>query len=184
MNPAKKRRLNTAIDADSLMNSVLELYDKLPKTGKPQAREFSTLAGVVVTPVESPPVVISLATGSKCLPFSRRSPCRLNDSHAEVLARRAATDYALSEVNHLESTATEKGFLFVRSNKQLVRTNAGIHLVITEPPCGDSMVMSAFSGVSSDARTGAKPILSNVDSSFFLLLNYRLECRYTNSKGR
>eukprot|EP00210_Caulerpa_lentillifera_P005253 g5020.t1 len=159
MSVVKKRRLNNAVDAKDLLNIVLELYNKLPKTGKPQSTEYTTLAAVVATPVNEPAVVISLATGSKCLPSHYWSPTRLNDSHAEILAKRAAVDYTLNEISHLNSTQKEKGILFGRSDKGVVRTQASIHLIITEPPCGDCMVIAQDSELLSIARTGAKPVV-------------------------
>ncbi|CAF98939.1 unnamed protein product, partial [Tetraodon nigroviridis] len=73
-----------------------ERFDQLPRRGKPEAgREWTLLAAVLRTArsAKSDQVtkeVVSLATGTKCVGRSAVSPSGdvLNDSHAEVIARR------------------------------------------------------------------------------------------------
>uniref|UniRef100_A0A8C6U2M0 tRNA-specific adenosine deaminase 1 n=1 Tax=Neogobius melanostomus TaxID=47308 RepID=A0A8C6U2M0_9GOBI len=88
-----------------------ERFQELPRTGKPEAgREWTLLAAVVqlnfcfVPPPEFTfsvvKEVVSLGTGSKCIGQASMSPTGevLNDSHAEVLARRGCIRYLMEEL--------------------------------------------------------------------------------------
>ena len=95
--------------ADAIAGAVLAKYGELPKNGKPSPTEWTILAGLAASrpSVRGPAAhacaeaaghdegrevaVVALGTGSKCLSASklRRDGRALNDSHAEVLARRS-----------------------------------------------------------------------------------------------
>lgn len=89
------------LDADSVARSVLDTYKSLPKTGKPGANEWTVLAGFVVVDSQQrhQVKVLSLGTGTKCLPYEARAEHLLTDQHAEVVARRALLVRLLSNVN-------------------------------------------------------------------------------------
>jgi hypothetical protein len=95
--------------ADDVAACLLEAYDQLPKRGKPQGKEWTVLAGLVVAwsddgnssgaaagvlksydPSYVRLEVVALATGNRCVGRSRMSATGsvVNDCHAEVLARR------------------------------------------------------------------------------------------------
>ena len=81
------------LSPDDIAALVHQQYARLPKTGKPQAGEWTVLAGIVLVSPLSSPHVIALGTGTKCLTASQigadaHGEC-LHDSHAEVCARRA-----------------------------------------------------------------------------------------------
>ena len=91
----------------------LKQYSQLPSKGKPiKGREWTPLAGVVLSNAKSELKVVALGTGSKCVGANsldsqgrRRGQItvqlsrffavgwRVRDSHAEVLARRAFRRY-------------------------------------------------------------------------------------------
>ena len=80
--------------AEAVAAAVLAKYAELPKNGKPNPAEWTILAGLVASRPQGDDVAVSvlaLATGSKCLSASglRSDGRALNDSHAEVLARRS-----------------------------------------------------------------------------------------------
>lgn len=60
---------------DKIAEFCINLYDKLPKSGKPVKDEWTVLSGIVqfdiVTKVCD---VVSLGTGSKCIGASKMSP--------------------------------------------------------------------------------------------------------------
>ncbi len=95
--------------ADDVATCLLEAYDQLPKQGKPQGKEWTVLAGLIVAWSDDQDVnasgaatietddcssrrleVLALATGNRCVGQSRMSAkgCVVNDCHAEVLVRR------------------------------------------------------------------------------------------------
>lgn len=162
--PISKRQKLNPFDATSVLKAVLELYSKLPKKGKPPKGQITTLAAVVLQSNAGSLKVIALATGTKCLSKEQTSDQRLNDSHAEILAKRAATDYALLALQSVQSNQedetvqnTNDATLFewdTKENKILLQKDVEIYLVVTRPPCGDA----AISVDSELGRTGAKPI--------------------------
>lgn len=82
---------------DHVASLVLATYSKL--NFKPPSGQFTILAAFVLRTAEQLKVV-SLGTGSKCLPAERlpKAGDALHDSHAEVLARRGAIRWFLEEI--------------------------------------------------------------------------------------
>lgn len=82
---------------DHVASLVLATYSKL--NFKPPSGQFTILAAFVLLTAKQPKVV-SLGTGSKCLPAERlpKAGDALHDSHAEVLARRGLIRWLLEEI--------------------------------------------------------------------------------------
>lgn len=74
--------------ADRVAGLCLEKFDQLPDKGKPiSGKQWTLLSGVVqATDDSGPPIVVSLATGTKCIGASKLCDkgTVVNDSHAEV----------------------------------------------------------------------------------------------------
>jgi hypothetical protein len=90
---------------DSVARAVHAAYKELPGKGKPQAHEWTMLAGLVLIEPETggapPPLrCFALATGTRCLGRDalREDGCAVNDCHAEVLVRRILKRQLLQEI--------------------------------------------------------------------------------------
>ncbi|XP_057845868.1 tRNA-specific adenosine deaminase TAD1 isoform X3 [Cryptomeria japonica] len=141
---------------------VYAKYYSLPKKGKPQGREATVLAAFLLSTPNNELNVISLGTGTKCLGRSHMSPAGevINDSHAEVIARRSLVRFFYLEIErlnkiysstsrHQEDTnqvAVDSIFQLASSDrrglKYKIRSGAQLHFFVSQPPCGDACIIS------------------------------------------
>ncbi|XP_059190988.1 tRNA-specific adenosine deaminase 1 isoform X2 [Centropristis striata] len=138
------------IDADEIAKLCYERFNKLPRRGKPEpSREWSLLAAVVkVTRCsESDTVkkeVISLGTGTKCIGRTSMSPKGeiLNDSHAEVIARRGAIRYLIQELHRAVSGGDSSVFSPAdQKGKWRLQTGVSFLFFTSHTPCGDAAII-------------------------------------------
>ncbi|XXG45298.1 hypothetical protein AAC387_Pa02g0415 [Persea americana] len=140
---------------EKVSEAVFSLYNSLPKKGKPQGRESTVLAAFLISSPsqEEELQVVALGTGTKCLGKSLLSPRGdvVNDSHAEIIARRALIRFFYTEVGCLNTHRTEQSqvedardLLFHLDTdcpgqvKYTIKTGYKLHLYITQMPCGDA----------------------------------------------
>lgn len=118
----------------------LEKYKELPKKGKPLQGEWTPLATVLCCRGSCVDVV-ALGTGSKCIGKSKMSTKGLliNDSHAEVIAKRAFQRYLLKQ---LQFAADKKRSIFDDSSEHLftLRADVTFHFFASQIPCGDASI--------------------------------------------
>ena len=136
--------------------ACLNQYRRLSKKGKPVVgEEWTPLAAVVLVEgkgqgkdggVGQPLMkVVALGTGSKCIGHQRM--CRrglvVNDSHAEVLARRAFCCYLQGQIGEClrgrEDSVMEQGDLEGRAR---LKARYTFHFFATQPPCGDACIFT------------------------------------------
>jgi tRNA-specific adenosine deaminase 1 len=162
--------------------AVLSQFASLPRHGRPQRHEHTVLAGIVATSVELPsPVVLALATGTKCLPAGARANdgCAVNDCHAEVLCRRALLRWLRMEALDLLEGGGGVGegaeTVVLRCRRRgreecasrvcdlVVELRPGVQLrmFVSQPPCGDAAILHR-------GRTGAKPLVLTNGSEVLL----------------
>ena len=147
------------LSPDDVAALVHEQYARLPKTGKPQAGEWTVLAGIVLATPSSSPYVVALGTGTKCLTAAQIGAdgvgeC-LHDSHAEVCARRAFLAFLLHELQKAGSGSEATSLLQPRREAAdaaargagfELRPGVELHFYTSEAPCGDAAIFDLCAG--------------------------------------
>ncbi|KAK0206100.1 adenosine deaminase/editase [Desarmillaria ectypa] len=122
------------VDFDAIIHHIHGIYASLKNS--PPDGKFTILASFFLTN-EKCTKVISIATGTKCLP-TIRLPTQgeaLHDSHAEVLARRGAIRWFMEEI--LRQTASD--WIVCRiGGKYALKDGVALNLYISTVPCGDA----------------------------------------------
>lgn len=159
---------------ETISEKVFSVYNNLPKKGKPQGREVTVLAAFLVSSSSPQDLeVVALGTGTKCLGRSQLSSNGdiVNDSHAEIIARRALMRLFYTEIHHLSQNNCESehhktkkmrcdnvnNFLLQldeeagAERKYVMRKGWKLHLYISQLPCGD-----ASSSTSRDVQPGTE----------------------------
>ncbi|XP_077610160.1 tRNA-specific adenosine deaminase 1 isoform X2 [Crocuta crocuta] len=145
--------------ADEIARLCYEHYrTRLPKQGKPEpSREWTLLAAVVkIQPaaeqacdganklVQVTKEVVSMGTGTKCIGQSkmRKSGDILNDSHAEVIARRSFQRYLLHQL-HLAASLKEDSIFVPGTQRGLWKLRPDLLFVFfsSHTPCGDASII-------------------------------------------
>ncbi|XP_020079944.1 tRNA-specific adenosine deaminase 1-like [Ananas comosus] len=143
--------------AERVSDAALSLYRSLPKKGKPQGRESTVLAAFLISSPSHDLDVVALGTGTKCIGGSLLSPRGdvVNDSHAEIIARRSLLRYFYSEIERLSSARSNEGVIkndfgceespssifsldssSYEKKKYKMKKGWHLHLYITQLPCG------------------------------------------------
>ncbi|XP_036375146.1 double-stranded RNA-specific editase B2-like [Megalops cyprinoides] len=133
--------------AGSVFRLVTEKYQELADSCSPLHARHKVLAGIVMTrglDIRQAQVV-ALSTGTKCINGEYISDQGLvvNDSHAEIIARRALVRYLYSQLELFLSKRPEdwERSIFVRRKEGAgyrLRDNVLFHMYISTSPCGDA----------------------------------------------
>lgn len=125
--------------SDRIANLALDTFKKLPKTGKPSTNEWTVLSSILKYDCKYDVLeVVSIGTGTKCLGKDYALSASgeiINDSHAEVMARRGLLRYIMESIkkrNHFSYDDTV--------NKFRLDSNISFHFFTTHPPCGDASI--------------------------------------------
>ncbi|TCD66835.1 hypothetical protein EIP91_000913 [Steccherinum ochraceum] len=134
---------NDPLDPDNVVRVILSLYSTL--AFKPPSNQFTILAAFALhEPSTNTTQIISLGTGSKCLPAIRlcKEGDALHDCHAEVIARRGAIRWFLEEVSRSDD---HRGLYNVipwlqqlADGKFALRHGVQLVLYVSTVPCGDA----------------------------------------------
>lgn len=123
---------------DELVSLVLSQYAAIGF--KPPSKQFTILAAFVLSTTSGQRKVISIGTGSKCLPAMRLQVGGdlVHDCHAEVLARRGAVRFFVEEVGRCVGRDDSEGSLWITRKgcgKFVVRDEVRLHLYVSTLPC-------------------------------------------------
>lgn len=155
--------------SDKITTLCIDLYNKLGKSGKPVDGKEWTLLSAIVQEKAGELKVVSLATGTKCI--GAKSMCKeglvVNDSHAEVLARRAFIRYLYHQIK--TETVANSSIFKKLGTKYVLHEDVRWHMYTSQVPCGDASIipMDDLVDMSEPAakrqkvdihRTGAKPL--------------------------
>ncbi len=129
-----------------IVREIELLYASLKST--PPPRQYTVLAAFILVDTNHDKFkIISLATGSKCLPASRlpHGGDTLHDSHAEVLARRDAVRCFMEEIGRIDPSIDDSPW-FIRSNADLfaLKNHIQVILYISTVPCETCISISCF----------------------------------------
>ncbi|XP_035012061.1 tRNA-specific adenosine deaminase 1 isoform X2 [Hippoglossus stenolepis] len=135
-------------DADEIARLCYARLEALPRRGRPEAgREWTLLAAVLQLRRGAASVkteVVSLGTGTKCIGQTHMSPNGdvLNDSHAEVIARRGCIRYLLQQLHG--AVSGDDSSVFCPSEEQgKWRLQPGVSFLFftSHTPCGDASII-------------------------------------------
>lgn len=135
------KTLNDAL-VDQVAETCIELYKQLPRTGKPVEKEWTVLSCVVKIVNEANNIdVVALGTGSKCIGASKLSPAGdiLNDSHAEVMARRGFLIYLYEQID--DALDDKESIFLITEGKFQLKEGITFVFFSSQLPCGDSSII-------------------------------------------
>ncbi|TEB35471.1 adenosine deaminase/editase [Coprinellus micaceus] len=110
----------------------------------PPHSQFTILAAFYLSHPELGSEIISVGTGTKCIPAAKLSGRGelVHDSHAEVIARRGAVRWLLEEVHRIALGTVEDLDWLVRvspgATRFRLRDGVELHLYVSALPCGDA----------------------------------------------
>lgn len=124
-------------------------YDELMIGNEAYARR-KVLAGIVMTQGSDIKTakVIAVTTGTKCISgeYISEHGLAVNDSHAEIVARRCFMQFCYDQLELHFKPETAKDSIFLKPSSPgglyRLKDNIQIHLYINTAPCGDARVFS------------------------------------------
>lgn len=147
---------------------AIKKFENLPKTGKPTQDEWTILAAVILYDKSANSLkVVSLGTGTKSLPKTKycKNGLILNDSHAEVIAKRAFQKYLFSELRKDDGI-----FTFNQETVQFeVKEDLSFHFYTSHVPCGDACIIPEKDESYSEEPVSKKPKVDEIYTGAKLL---------------
>ncbi|KAL1122461.1 hypothetical protein AAG570_002792, partial [Ranatra chinensis] len=147
------------IAADKIAELVLSHYYKVMVSYPDHVRR-KVIAGIVMSRGEGLTdnlEVITVSTGTKCVSgeYMSVSGAVLNDSHAEILARRGLVYYMYEQLMlHTDPDRAGESIFEAKSDKKgyKLKDNIKFHLYINTAPCGDARIFSPHETESRDCE--------------------------------
>ncbi|TMW54030.1 hypothetical protein DOY81_000898 [Sarcophaga bullata] len=163
--------------ADIIEAKIMNKFAQLT-CGRQEICEYKVLAGIVMTFNNNfeQADVVSIATGTKCINGGNIC-CNgsvLNDSHAEIIARRCLVKFLYNQLYWHSCHQTERDSIFLKfpNGSQYpfaLKPNVKFHLYVNTAPCGDAR----FFSFNSNNRNNKEP--SNFNSTQYGQLRTKVE---------
>jgi tRNA-specific adenosine deaminase 1 len=135
--------------ANRIADLCLTFYSKLPQAKRQLKDTEWTIYSAIVMERDSKLEVVSAGSGTKCIGALMLSESGdiLNDSHAEVVCRRAFIRFLMSEVRATKAAAAQSIFRYDATAKMFkLKDDVRFHLFTTSTPCGDASIYSTNDG--------------------------------------
>lgn len=135
--------------ADEIARLCYDHFNKLSKRGKPEEGREWTLLAAVLQLTYNPEhkrvhkQIVSLGTGTKCIGKSVMSMKGdiLNDSHAEVIARRGCVRYLTEQLHRAVSGQSSAVFCpGTEKGQWMVKPEVSFIFFTSQTPCGDASI--------------------------------------------
>ncbi|XP_059612062.1 tRNA-specific adenosine deaminase 1 [Phlebotomus argentipes] len=129
--------------ANDVTRMCVEFFERnLPKGGKPVSEREWTVLSAIVQEMDSKLDVVSMGTGTKCLGADQMSESGdvLNDSHAEIVTRRAFLRYLMEQMVLAREKKRSIFAIDGESGKFSLQTECKFHFFTTHSPCGDASI--------------------------------------------
>lgn len=129
--------------ANSISELCLSFYEKLPNAKRLLKATEWTIYSAIVMENDSKLEVVSCGTGTKCIGSTMMSENGdiLNDSHAEVICRRAFIRYLMTQIRETKISKGQSIFkLDDDSMKFKLEKSIKFHMFTTSSPCGDASI--------------------------------------------
>uniref|UniRef100_A0A1L8DGZ3 tRNA-specific adenosine deaminase 1 n=1 Tax=Nyssomyia neivai TaxID=330878 RepID=A0A1L8DGZ3_9DIPT len=130
--------------ANDVVKLCAEFFEKeLPKGGKPTGNEWTVLCAIVREACEELEVV-AMGTGTKCIgaDLMCESGDIVNDSHAEIVTRRAFVRYLMEQMTFALETKVSVFDFDAVTKKFTMKCGNKFHFFTTHSPCGDASIFS------------------------------------------
>ncbi|BFU21868.1 tRNA-specific adenosine deaminase, putative [Entamoeba histolytica HM-1:IMSS-B] len=140
---------------------IKEVYNKLPKKGKEQENEWSVLASLIAFDKQKKEYeILSIGTGSKCVTSKQHNNNIINDSHAEVICKRAFQLFLLEQISKEQYIEKAPSKSETETKWKWRYDKYDLIFYISQVPCGDCCI-SSNGTINKDIETGAKRIINN-----------------------
>ncbi|CRL04288.1 CLUMA_CG017386, isoform A [Clunio marinus] len=162
------------MDQMELANKISELclsfYDRLPSAKRSlKSNEWTIYSAIVMESDDRKLEVVSCGTGTKCIGSMMLSEFGdiLNDSHAEVICRRAFIRYLLFQIRASKASDRQSIFQFDEKTMKFKLMNVKFHMFTTSSPCGDASIYSTNDNQSENEEPEAKKVkMSELPNGF------------------
>lgn len=162
--------------ADEVALLCYNHFDKLPKKGKPvQDKEWTILAAVVqqiasVSQTNGSFSVVAMGTGSKCVGQNKLSKNGdlLNDSHAEIMARRGFLRYIYHQIE-LAITGKKSDIFDLELSTRKLQQKKEVSFIFfsSHTPCGDASIIVKENNVEFKFHEELQPSLTSERTSSY-----------------